>query len=104
MNIHIVLHALTADEVFEKPLAEFANLTISRIVCTSDEPVPFMLRRLVSRHYHVGPAGAVIGFSPEADICLPREIGLWEKHIEIKWISGMLSRDKMISIIARFCN
>ena len=58
----------------------------------SDEPVPFMLRRLVSRQYHIGPEGAVIGCSPEADIHLPREVGLWDKHVEIKWISGVLSR------------
>ena len=93
MNMHT--HSLTADEVFDEPLAEFADLTISRIIHNSDEPVPFMLRRLVSRRYHVGPAGVVIGFSPKADICLPQETELLEKHIEIKWISGMLSKSKI---------
>ena len=73
------------------PLAEFATITVSRIVHNSDEPAPFMLKRLVSRQYHIGPAGAVIGFNPEADICLPREAGLLEKHVEIKGTSGRVS-------------
>lgn len=75
--------------MFGNPLAEFANVTISRIVYNSDEPVPFILRRLVSRHYHIGPAGVVIGSSPEADICLPQETGLLERHVEIKGTSGI---------------
>ena len=54
----------------------------------SDEPVPFMLRCLVSRQYHIGPTGAVIGSSPEADICLPQETGLLESHVKIKGTSG----------------
>ena len=78
--------------MFGNPLAEFANVTVSRIVCNSDEPVPFMLRRLVSRQYHIGPAGAVIGFSPEADICLPQETGLLERHVDIKGTSGRTNK------------
>ena len=79
------------DEMFDNPIAEFANVTVSRIVHNCDEPVPFMLRRLVSRKYHIGPAGAVIGFSPEADICLPQEAGLLERHVQIKGNSGRTS-------------
>ena len=83
------------DEILMKPLAEYVSLTISRVVHHSDasyEPVPFMLKRLVSRRYHVGPDGAVIGSSPEADIYLPCDTGLLDKHVEIKWMSGMFSK------------
>ena len=62
----------------------------------SDEPVPFILRRLISRQYHIGPDGAVIGSSPAADVSLSRDTGLLDKHVEIKWISGMVSRTSKI--------
>lgn len=100
---------LAVDETLSKPLAEYISLTISRVVCGSDEshePVPFILRRLVSRQYHVGPEGAVIGSSPEANVSLPQDAGLWDKHVEIKWISGILflwSCNPM-NIILRSCN
>lgn len=59
-------------------------------MCQTFETVPFMLKHLVSRQYHIGPEGAVIGSSPKASISLPQDTALLDKHVEIKWISGIL--------------
>ena len=92
-NVFLILsRSATPDEVFSELLAEVVSLTVSRIVCQTFEAVPFMLKHLVSRQYHIGPEGAVIGSSPEASISLPQETALLDKHVEIKWISGILCK------------
>lgn len=53
-----------------------------------EETTPFSLCRVVSREYHVGEKGMVIGSGLDCDITLPLEAGLDERHVEIKWISG----------------
>ena len=76
--------------VFSQPLREYVLLKVTRVLESSepDQPVPFILRRLVSREYHIGPEGASIGTSPNATIFLPREAGVCGRHVEIRWIPG----------------
>jgi len=54
----------------------------------SDDPVPFILRRLVSRQYHVGPEGATIGTSDDCTVCVPKDSRMWVKHLGIRWVPG----------------
>ena len=89
IHIHTRTHFLT-DDMYTKPFAEYACLKIAHVIEDSNEDhhSPFFLRRLLSREYHIGPEGAVIGTSAECNICLPKEAGLMNKHVEIKWIPG----------------
>ena len=72
------------------PLGEYVCLTLVRMVedRDSDEPVPFVLRRLVSRKYDVGPDGITIGTGGECGVCLPKESGVWSNHVRLKWVPG----------------
>lgn len=90
--------------MFSQPLREYALLKITRVLESGepDQPVPFILRRLVSREYHIGPEGATIGSSPEATIFLPRETGMCGRHVEIKWISGEYSKYVQNHGVSRF--
>ncbi len=54
----------------------------------SDEPTPFSLHRVISREYHVGKEGVVIGSGDECDVRLPLEAALEERHVEIRWVRG----------------
>lgn len=49
------------------------------------------MRRLLSREYHIGPEGAIIGSGPNTTITVPKEADIMESHVQIKWNSGMQS-------------
>ena len=76
----------------DDPLGEYICLTIERIRSShesdDDTNVPFSLTRLVSKQYHIGPEGASLGTSPDCTVCLPRESGLKERHVEFHWVPG----------------
>lgn len=55
----------------------------------SDEAPPFSLQRLLSREYHVGEDGLLIGRGEECGVTVPLEAALKDKHMEIKWVPGM---------------
>ena len=63
-----------------KPLGEYVCLKLERVLesADSDEPIPFILRRLVSREYNVGPEGAVIGTSSDYGVCTKGQWGMCE--------------------------
>ena len=69
-----------------KPLGEYVCLKLERVLesADSDEPIPFILRRLVSREYNVGPEGAVIGTSSDCTVCIPRDSGVCARHVAIQ--------------------
>lgn len=77
-------------DIYTKPLANYASLKIVRVLPSSDEDdvTPFLLRRLVSREYHINKEGVIIGSGQECGITLASEAGLEDKHIEIKWVPG----------------
>ena len=52
---------------------------------SSEGHVPFILSRLVGRHYHVGPEGASIGTSADCSVCVPSESEVWPRHTLISW-------------------
>ncbi len=53
-----------------------------------DTSLPFILRRLVGREYHVGPNGVTIGTSPTCDIMLPGEGDILPEHCHIKHVKS----------------
>ena len=79
-------------ELYSRPLDDYACLTIARISPQADhtpnDVIPFTLHRLVSREYHVGKGGVVIGTGSKCSVRLPTETGLQEQHVAIEWISG----------------
>ena len=79
---------LISTDIFSKPLDEYVCLRLTRIIESGeeDDPVPFVLRRLVSRQYDIGPEGAIIGSASDCSICLPKEAGVLPQHLEIKWV------------------
>ena len=85
------LNIITAD-VFSKPLSNYACLKITRIVPSEDdgEHIPYVLHRLVSREYHVGEEGVVIGKGEDCAVKLPSESEVEDKHVEIRWVPGTL--------------
>ena len=82
-------------DVYSRPLANFASLKILRVLPSpdSDEAPPFSLQRLISREYHIGEEGVLIGQEKECGVVVPPESGLEEKHLRIKWIPGSLRVD-----------
>lgn len=80
---------LVAVDTYSRPLANFASLKILRLLPSPDgETPPFSLQRLISREYHIGEAGILIGHGQECGVTVPLEAGLQEKHILVKWIPG----------------
>lgn len=66
-------------------------LKITRVVPPSDVPgevVPFTLHRLVSREYHVGKGGVVIGVGAKNGVRLPSESNVEDQHVAIEWRPG----------------
>ena len=65
-----------------QPLGDYASLRLIRVEENSSEGhIPFLLSRLVGRHYHVGPEGATIGTSAECSVCVtPKESEVWPRH------------------------
>ena len=80
----------SVSDLFMKPLGEYVCLKLERVLesAESDEPIPFILRRLVSREYNVGPEGAVIGTSSDCTVCIPRDSGVCARHVAIRWVPG----------------
>ncbi len=78
-----------AGNIFGQPLKEHIQLKIARVLDTGNCHIPFILRRLVSREYHIGPEGAIIGSGPTSTIRLPSEARILASHVSIKWIPGM---------------
>ncbi len=77
-------------DAFSRPLGEYVCLQLVRILENEerDEPVPFVLRRLVSRQYHIGPEGIVIGTASDCTASLPKVSRVWGKHLGIRWVPG----------------
>ena len=67
----------------------------------SDEPIPFILRRLISREYNVGPEGAVIGTSSDCTVCIPRDSGVCARHVAIRWVPGSTGGTSFRSLSVR---
>ena len=64
-------------------------LTIERIHNSpsgEEDSIPFSLRRLVSKQYYIGPEGATLGTGHDCTVCLPRESGLRERHVQFSWV------------------
>ena len=53
--------------------------------------MPFLLRRLVGRCYHMGPEGAVIGSDPSCSIVVPSETEVLPVHCSFHWEEGSKS-------------
>lgn len=87
------LNLFFAVDAYSRPFSNFACLKILRVLPSSDDDdagsTPFSLYRLVSREYHLGGEGLVIGCGQDCTLALPPEAGLKEKHIQIKWVPGM---------------
>ena len=73
-----------------QPLGDYVSLRLIRIgeSASSEGHVPFLLSRLVGRHYHVGPEGVTIGTGAECSVCVPPESEAWPRHAQISWIPG----------------
>lgn len=76
-----------------QPLDDYICLRLVRVeqsesVTSLEGHVPFVLSRLVGRHYHVGPEGAAIGTSTHSSVCVPPESEVFPKHAEISFIAG----------------
>ena len=86
-----------------KPLGEYVCLKLERVLesADSDEPIPFILRRLVSREYNVGPEGAVIGTSSDCTVCVPRDSGVCARHVAIRWVPGSAGGTSFRSLSTR---
>ncbi len=69
-------------------MKEHIQLKITRVLDTGDSHVPFIMRRLVLREYHIGPEGAIIGSGPTSTIRLPSEARILASHVSIKWVPG----------------
>ncbi len=82
---------LFAGNTLTELLKEHIQIKITRVLDNADMPTPFIIRRLLSREYHVGPEGAIIGSGVDATIRLPREAGIMATHFVIKWVSSKLS-------------
>ena len=67
------------------PLGDFICLKLVRVLESS---MPFVLRRLIGRVYHIGPRGALIGTSPHCSILVPVEADVLKEHCRITW-AGM---------------
>ena len=55
---------------------------------TDDTCVPFILRRLIGREYHIGPDGITIGTSANCNIRLPVEGDIIAEHCRIKYTNS----------------
>ena len=77
-------------DAYMQPLGDYVSLRLIRVEeSTSTEGhVPFLLSRLVGRHYHVGPEGVTIGAGAECSVCVPPESEAWPRHAQIKWTAG----------------
>lgn len=65
-------------------------------VFTSDDDLslPFILRRVIGREYHIGPDGATIGSSFKCSIQVPIEGEAWPEHCHIKYIHNLSTSAK----------
>jgi ankyrin repeat protein len=79
-----------------QPLDDYVCLRLLRVeksLTSSEGHVPFVLSRLIGRHYHVGPEGANIGTSSDCTVRIPPESEAFPKHAQISWITGTKSTD-----------
>ena len=88
-----------------QPLSEYVCLRLCRVLEREREDgeeeeeegrgrhIPFVLQRLVGRHYHVGPEQLLIGTGPDCLARLPREAGLREKHVALRWVPTAKQND-----------
>ena len=93
----------SVSDLVMKPLGEYVCLKLERVLesADSDEPIPFILRRLVSREYNVGPEGAVIGTSSDCTVCIPRDSGVCARHVAIRWVPGSTGGTSFRSLSVR---
>ena len=78
-------------DVYMQPLDDYVCLRLLRVeksLTSSEGHVPFVLSRLIGRHYHVGPEGANIGTSSDCTVRIPPESEAFPKHAQISWITG----------------
>lgn len=68
------------------PLGEFCSLKIVAALSSNETtPIPFTVRRLIGRIYHIGFDGALIGTSNSCSIVLSAETEALSKHCQIFW-------------------
>lgn len=70
------------------PLGEFVSLKIINAISNDEDmPIPFVVRRLIGRVYHIGPEGVVIGTSSSPSssrVSLPAESQMEREHFTLK--------------------
>ena len=64
--------------------------------------LPFILRRLIGREYHIGPDGVTIGTSPTCDIMLPVEGDIVPEHCCIKHVKSSNESNGAAQLSNRF--
>ena len=81
-------------ELLQPPLSNFVCLKLVKAHETDDNvSLPFILRRLIGREYHVGPDGVVIGTAPTCNIRLPAEGDILPEHCCIKFVGSSQKED-----------
>ena len=72
-------------------MGEFISLKIINAVSNDEAmPIPFVVRRLIGRVYHIGPEGVIIGTSPSlpssssSRVSLPAESQMEREHFTLK--------------------
>lgn len=87
LTMHSAFSHLLSD-IIHKSLGQFVRLKLVK-VCGEDAhddlPIPFALRRIIGREYHVGPEGVLIGTGGHCAVRLPVESGTAVEHCLIAW-------------------